>query len=387
MNLYFDNAATSHPKPEQVYLAVTNYFRNIGGNPGRASHAGSLNALRMIFELREKLARLFNISDPSRIAFSFNATDALNMAIKGYVNKGEHIIHTSMEHNSVLRPVAGMCKKNIIESTVIPADKKGLPDLDFLADSIKDNTKLLIINHASNVCGTIQPIEMMIEIAHSRNVKVLLDAAQTAGILPIDVQRLNIDMLAFCGHKGLLGPPGTGALYLSPDIDIQPWREGGTGSFSDRPHQPEYMPDRLEAGTLNSVGLAGLSAALDFINNETVEKISSHEQSMLSSLKTKLNDIEGLKLIGNHVPCVAVISFIVTGYDCADVSLKMEQDYGLMCRTGLHCAPLAHKALGTFPQGTVRISPGYFNTEKEIDYLVNSLRNIVLDDRLIPLKG
>lgn len=377
MNLYFDNAATSFPKPEAVYKECDNYLRKIGGSPGRASHNHSLKALRIVYELREKLAALFNFPDPARTAFTFNATDALNMAIKGFLSRGDRVIHTSMEHNSVLRPVAGLVQKKIIQSTVIPSDTEGMPDLDFLADTVKDNTKLLIINHASNVCGTILPVKEMTEIAHAKGVKVLLDAAQTAGVLPLDVQQLDIDMMAFCGHKGLLGPPGTGGLYIRTGIDLQPWREGGTGSFSDSLYQPEFMPDRLEAGTMNTHGLAGLSASIDFINQQTLSRIREHEQSITSHLKSRLKDIPGLRITGNRQHCVAVVSFSVDSFDCAEISLKMEQDYRLMVRTGLHCSPLAHKALGTYPQGTVRISPGYFTDKKDIEYLADAIREIV----------
>ncbi len=378
MNLYFDNAATSHPKPPEVYQSAAHYLRHIAGSPGRASHNNSLAASRLIYTLREKLAHLFNAPDPSRIVFTFNATDALNMAIKGFVKPGDNVIHTAMDHNSVLRPLAGLQQKGIIDVTTVPCSAAGLPNIDFLRDSITCQTKLLIINHASNVCGTILPLKEMTSLAHEKGVAVLVDAAQSAGILPLDVIDSQIDMLAFCGHKGLLGPPGTGGLYVREGIDLEPWREGGTGSFSGQLIQPSLMPDRLEAGTMNSYGLAGLLAAVDFIAKEGIDKIRAHEREIYSYLYQKLASLPAVRLYNmpDSHSVVSVVSLTIEGMDSGEVGFILQDKYQIQCRTGLHCAPLAHKALGTFPDGTIRISPGYFTGKVDLDYLVHALQEI-----------
>lgn len=376
MNLYFDNAATSHPKPEKVVKAAENYLRDIGGNPGRGSHKNSLDAGRMLLRLREKLSALFNVNDPTRIAFTFNATDALNMAVKGFVKEGEHVIYTAMEHNSVLRSVTGLTGRKIITSSMIPCSREGEPDIAFLKSELKPETSLLVINHASNVCGRIMPIREMIAIAHRNGTKVLIDAAQTAGALPIDVQKEEIDMLAFCGHKSLLGYQGTGGLYVREGIDLNFWREGGTGSFSEKEFQPEMMPDRLEAGTHNCTGLAGLLAGVEFIEENGVDNIRKHEMSIREYLVNSLLEIPGIEVIGtaDKENYVAVVSFLIHGLDCGEAGSRLDDQFGISCRTGLHCAPFAHRALGTFPEGTIRVSPGFFTDKKDIDYLTAALK-------------
>ena len=379
LNLYFDNAATSWPKPEAVYKAAEIQMREACGNPGRSGHTRTLEADRLIYRTREAAARLFNISDPARVVFTYNATDALNIALKGFLKAGDHVLYTAMDHNSVLRPLGRLRRDELITSTMIPCSDQGYPDLDYLEHSYRPETSLLVINHASNVTGAIAPLSDMIASAHKRGIKVLVDAAQTAGVVPIDTQKEEIDLLAFTGHKGLLGPTGTGGLYVSSGLDLNPLREGGTGSQSEMDLHPASMPERLEAGTLNSSGLAGLLEGITFILNTGVEEIQKSESHLRQYLYTKLQSINALTLYGpgDSGQAAAVVSFTLENADSGEIGYILESSYGILCRTGLHCAPLAHQAIGTFPEGTVRLSPGFFTAEKDIDYLVNALNEIV----------
>ncbi len=380
LNLYFDNAATSWPKPEAVYRAPETQMREASGNPGRSGHTRTLESDRLLYKTRETLGRLFNISDPSRVVFAYNGTDALNIALKGFLEKGDHVLYTAMEHNSVLRPLGRLRRDGLIDTTMIPCSETGYPDLDYLETAYRPNTTLLVVNHASNVTGTIAPLPEIIKSAHNRRVKVLVDAAQTAGVIPIDVQKEAIDMLAFTGHKGLLGPTGTGGLYVSPDIDLKPLREGGTGSQSESDVHPESMPERLEAGTLNSAGLAGLLEGVNFILEQGLEQTRKKEEELRDYLWNNLRSINGITLYGPETSpgrTVAVVSLTVEGADCGEVGYILESSYGILCRTGLHCAPLAHQAIGTHPEGTVRLSPGFFTTKKDIDFLIQALVEIV----------
>lgn len=378
LNLYFDNAATSWPKPEPVYGAAEICLRRMGGNPGRTGSTRTIDAERLVYRARACLARFFHAAEPSRIVFALNATDALNMAIKGIVEPGDHLLYTAMEHNSVLRPLGGLSRAGLINATMIPCSEEGLPDLSFLERSFQSRTRLLIINHVSNICGTIAPLDEMIELAHRHGAYVLVDAAQSAGVIPIDVEVSQIDLLAFTGHKGLLGPAGTGGLYVRSGLDLKPWREGGTGSYSEMDRQPESMPERLEAGTLNSPGLAGLLEGVDFIEKTGLEQIRSHEMEIYAYLRDKLTRIPGVRLYGPAEPsrCTAVLSFTMEEVDCGDLGYILESSYGILCRTGLHCAPLAHQALGSFPRGTVRLSPGFFTRKEDLEYLCDALEEI-----------
>lgn len=379
MNCYFDNAATSWPKPEAVYTACEQYLRCCFGNPGRSGHTLSLEADRMVYQTRQLLANFFNAGDPARIAFALNATDALNMAIKGLLNTGDHVILTAMEHNSVLRPLGGLKRAGLITTTVIPCSREGFPDLDFLESSFQPRTRLVICTHASNVTGTILPITEIGNLAHRKGALLLLDAAQTAGVVPIDVQGWEIDLMAFTGHKGLLGPTGTGGLYVREGIEVKPWREGGTGSYSELDLHPEKMPELLEAGTMNCFGLAGLQEGVKFIQQAGVLNIHQHELSLRSRLKQKLEEIPVVATYGPDNPerCVGVLSFTMEGVDCGELGFILESSFGILTRSGLHCAPLAHKTIGTYPQGTVRLSPGYFTKQEEVDYLIDAVSQIV----------
>ncbi len=379
LNLYFDNAATSWPKPEKVYKAAEMQMRHACGNPGRSGHTRTLEADRLIYQTREALAGLFNTPDPARIVFTLNATDALNIALKGFLKAGDHVICTAMEHNSVLRPLGRLRRDGLITTTVIPCSIDGYPDLDYLENVYQPNTRLLIINHASNVTGTIMPLEKMIRSAHSRGIAVLVDAAQTAGTLEINLDAAAIDMMAFTGHKGLLGPTGTGGLYVRPGIDLKPLREGGTGSQSEIDLHPESMPERLEAGTLNIAGLAGLLEGVYYIRQTGLTEIRAHEKDIRSSIYNQLQAIPGISLYGpdDAEKCSCIVSFIIENVDSGEVGYILENSYGILCRTGLHCAPLAHEALGTFPEGTVRVSPGFFTRQDDVEYLVRAIKDIV----------
>lgn len=380
LNLYFDNAATSWPKPESVYKAAEIQMRQACGNPGRSGHTRTLEADRLIYQTREVLAALFKAEDSSRIIFTLNATDALNIALKGFLKAGDHVIYTAMDHNSVLRPLGRLRRDGLITTTVIPCSEEGHPDFDFLESAYKPNTRLLVVNHASNVTGTIMPLENMIHSAHKREVAVLVDAAQTAGTIEIDLDASKADMMAFTGHKGLLGPTGTGGLYVRTGIDLLPLREGGTGSQSEIDLHPESMPERLEAGTLNAVGLAGLLEGVQFIQKEGLAKIRTHEKDIRSILYKQLQAIPGINLYGpeDAEQCSCIVSFTIKNVDSGEVGYILENSYGILCRTGLHCAPLAHRAIGTFPEGTVRISPGFFTDLKDIEYLISAVKEIVL---------
>ncbi|MFO8192746.1 MAG: aminotransferase class V-fold PLP-dependent enzyme [Bacillota bacterium] len=377
-NIYFDNAATSWPKPETVYHSAEIHMRSAFGNPGRSGHTRTLAADRLIYRVREKTADFFNIADPARIAFTLNATDALNMAIKGLLEKGDHVLYTAMEHNAVLRPLTRLKTEGIIETTMIPCSDEGDPDLVFLENAYRPSTRLLIINHASNVVGTIVPIKRMIESAHQRGVPALVDTAQSAGCIKIDIQADDIDLLAFTGHKSLLGPTGTGGLYVRPGLDLKPLREGGTGSQSELDLQPENMPERLEAGTLNSTGLAGLLAGIDYIEDRGLDNIHDQEKKIRAYLYERLLDIKGITVFGPPETdrCTCVVSFNLGDTDCGSLGHILENRYGIFCRTGLHCAPYAHRTIGTFPAGTVRISPGIFTKTDDIDYFIKALKEI-----------
>ncbi len=378
LNLYFDNSATSWPKPDVVYRAAELQMRKMCGNPGRSGHTRTLETDRLIYRTREALAALFNVDDPSRIIFALNATDAINIALKGFLKAGNHVIFTALEHNSVLRPLGSLRRDGWITTTMIPSTPEGHPDLQFLENAYRPQTSLLVINHASNVIGTVTPLREMIKSAHQRGVKVLVDAAQTAGALPIDLKETDIDLLAFTGHKSLLGPTGTGGLYVKAGIDLKPLREGGTGSQSELDLHPESMPERLEAGTLNSAGLAGLLEGINFIRETGLDQIRKHEMALRRLLRDQLLESPQVVVYGPEEAdeCAGSLSFTIKGTDCGEIGYILERNYGILCRTGLHCAPLAHQAIGTFPGGTVRLSPGFFTSPADIMYLVNAVRDI-----------
>ncbi|MBI2877471.1 MAG: aminotransferase class V-fold PLP-dependent enzyme [Candidatus Tectomicrobia bacterium] len=377
MEVYLDNAATSHPKPEVVYQAVEQTLRGIGGSPGRGGHTGALQAERVVFQAREELATLFGLPDSKNVIFTANATEALNLALKGLLRPGDHVLTSSMEHNSVLRPLKSLERKGV-ELTILPCQPDGSLDLSVLEAARRPNTRLLALIHASNVVGTLLPIRQAGTWARKQGILFLVDASQTAGALPLNVEADQIDLLAAPGHKGLMGPQGTGFLYLRDGLDLQPLTEGGTGSHSSLEEQPRHLPDRYQSGTLNTPGIAGLGAAVRFLLQEGLDRIRAHKQHLTALALRGLAQIPGIILYGPQDPTrqAAVISLRLAGRDPAEVATLLDQDHGIRTRVGLHCAPLAHRTLGTFPEGTLRLSFGYFTTEAEVNYCLQALAAI-----------
>lgn len=375
--IYFDNAATSFPKPECVYRAIDKCMREYCANPGRSGHKLSLEAGRVILEAREMLSEMINAKKPDNIIFSLNATDALNTSIKGILKSGDHVITTSMEHNSVLRPLKHLEKQGV-ETTIIQCNKTGELSLEKLSKAIKPNTKAIISTHASNVIGTKMPIKEIGLLAHSKNLIFIVDSAQTVGAYNIDVEDMNIDILTFTGHKGLMGPQGVGGFFIKDGIPLRQMREGGTGSMSESLIQPEILPDKFESGTPNTPGIAGLAAGLSFIKEKGIDNIRKHEETITKYFIQKVSDIEGIRLYGpvEEEKRVPVVSLNVEGKTSAEVSFILDRNFDIATRPGLHCAPLAHKTIGTLEQGTVRFSFGYFNTINEVDKAIDALKSI-----------
>ncbi|MGI6552391.1 MAG: aminotransferase class V-fold PLP-dependent enzyme [Bacillota bacterium] len=375
--IYLDNAASSWPKPPGVISRMRELLQNNTANPGRAAHQLALAAGKIILGARERLAALFNIQDPDRIVFYLNATQALNQAIKGSLQPGDHVVTSSLEHNSVMRPLAAMQRQGV-EVTVVPADRSGRLNPSLVKKAIRPSTKMMIMVHASNVMGTILPIEELGWLAHKEGLIFLVDASQTAGVLPIDVQQMHIDLLAFPGHKGLLGPQGTGGLYIAPHLELTTLIEGGTGSQGHLLEQPASLPYRYESGTPNTVGLAGLEAAVEFIQATGLEKIRRHEQNLTDLVLAGLKEIEGVTLYGPGKSSmqVGVVSFNLSGQDPGEVGYLLDQIYHIAVRTGLHCAPSAHRTLGTLGRGTVRASFSCFTTEEEVVFFLKAVREI-----------
>jgi cysteine desulfurase family protein len=379
--IYFDNAATSFPKPEIVYQTMDRFLRESGANPGRSSHRLAVAAASTVAQTRRLVARYFNAAAPEQVVFTLNTTDALNLALKGVLKPGDHVVTTSMEHNSVARPLRKL-EQSGVSVTFVAASPEGLVDVEDLASAFTPATTLLAMTHASNVTGTLQPVAEAGQLCRDRGALLLVDAAQTAGAFPIDVQALRIDLLAFPGHKGLLGPPGTGGLVVGESIRLDTLREGGTGTTSESDWQPEEMPERLEAGTVNTVGLAGLGAALRFLEETGLDAIRAHEQSLIQRLLHELAAIPRAILYGPPpgVERASVVSFNLGGWESQDVAAVMDASFDIQCRPGLHCAPLAHRPLGTFPAGTVRLSPGFFNNEAEVDAVLEAIRQVAASD-------
>ena len=378
--VYFDNAATSWPKPPQVQSAMVDFLARVGGSPGRSGHRMSIAASRLVGDARDALAQLFNVADPSRIAFTKNSTEALNIAILGWLQPGDHVITTSVEHNSVMRPLRFLEQQGRIELTVVPCSPTtGNLDPDEVRRALRPQTRLLAIVHASNVIGTLLPLREIGAIAHAAGVPLLVDASQTAGAYPIDVEALGIDMLAFTGHKSLLGPTGTGGLYLREGLDLDPLTRGGTGSRSELEFQPDFMPDKYESGTLNVVGIAGLGAGVQFLLDQGVEEVHRHEQALVARFLAGAAGLPGLVVYGPQdlEQRIGVLSFNIVGVSSSRVGLILDQGFGIMTRIGLHCAPAAHHTIGTFPNGTVRFGFSYFNTLSEVDYALQALARII----------
>jgi cysteine desulfurase family protein len=381
LSVYLDNAATSFPKPEIVYEAVISALRDVGASPGRGGYRRSLDAARILFQAREAAAGLFSVSDSSRIIFTHNATGALNLALHGTLIPGDHVITTSMEHNSLLRPLYALRTAGV-ELSIVPAGADGVIEVEDIRRAVQANTRMIAVSHVSNVCGAIQPVHQLGELCREVGALFLVDAAQSAGYLPIDVERFAIDLLAVPGHKGLLGPAGTGLLYAAPQIRLRSVVQGGTGGHSTAEEQPLVMPDGFEAGTHNLPGIAGLKAGIEFVSAHGLTAIREHEQALLLQTETALRETPGVTMYGPRDPearC-SVLSFTAAGVDSALLAAELDGGFDCSVRAGLHCAPLAHRTLGTLPGGTVRVSPGWFTTREEIaffsDAVVQCLRKL-----------
>ncbi len=378
MGVYLDNAATSWPKPEAVYQAVDHFMREVGATPGRGGYQQEEEAQSIADEARTTIAQLFHAPDPQRVVFTLNATQAINMALKGWLNPGDHVVTSSIEHNAMWRPLKALEKRGV-EITTVPCTLDGIIDPMDVQAAIRKNTRMIALLHASNVLGTILPIAEIGEIAHNHEVLFLVDAAQTAGNYPIDMQSMRIDLLAFAGHKGTYGPQGTGGLVVMPGIQLETWVEGGSGVLSRPESMPDELPLRLEAGTQNSAGVAGLLAGVRFVLEQGIEKIRAHEMTLAGELIDQLQAIPGMRILGpvNLEQRTAVVSVTVDDYIPDQLSAVLDKVFGVATRAGLHCAPQAHRVAGTLENGALRFSPGYFNTMEDIDLAVNALKDIL----------
>lgn len=374
--IYLDNGATSFPKPEKVYNAHNFGFRNYGANPGRGGHSLSRECARVIFRTREKIRRFISAQDSAEISFTLNTTEALNQGILGIVSEGDHVVLSQLEHNSVWRPVEWLRTNKNIEVDFCEHDDKGYINIEHLRKQIKENTKLIIINHCSNVFGTLQNVKEIGRLTREKGVLLLVDAAQSLGFEHIDVQEMNIDMLAFAGHKGLLGPMGTGGLYVRKDISLSPIKTGGTGSMSESPSVPDKGPERYESGTMNTAGLYALGAGIDYINELGIEKIKEHKLSLVKKIFEGLEGIVDFYGPSYGEPRGGVVSFNIGSMASTDVAYILDTAYNIGVRAGLHCSPLAHNFFGTLEQGTIRVTPGIFNTEEHIAQLIKAIKEI-----------
>ncbi|MDQ5987666.1 MAG: Cysteine desulfurase SufS [Syntrophus sp. SKADARSKE-3] len=377
--LYFDNAATSWPKPEATCSAMDHYCRAAGGSPGRSGHRLSIEAGRIILDARENVARLIN-AHPFQIIFTKNATEAINIALFGALGPGDHVITSSMEHNAVMRPLRTLEQRGVA-LTVVAASGTGDVGPAAIKTAIRPGTKAIVLTHASNVTGTVMPVAEIGEISRAHGLIFCVDAAQTAGAVPIDVEAMNIDLLAFTGHKSVYGPQGTGGLYIRKGLEkmLCPLIMGGTGSRSEFEEQPDFMPDKFEAGTTNTPGLAGLGAGVAFILNLGIERIRLKEQALTRHFLEGLQSLPSVTVYGSSEPdChIPVFSFNIDGLSPSEAALILDEEHGIMCRPGLHCAPAAHRTIGTFPMGTIRFSFGYFNEIKEIDTALKALEKMI----------
>ncbi len=377
--IYLDNSATSYPKPQEVYDFMKEFYQSHGVNPGRSGFDKALEAEEVVHSTRKLLMNLFNGKDPNRLTFSYNATDSLNMIIQGMVSKGDHVITSNIEHNSVLRPLYHKKHDGEIELTYIPFDEKGYIDPDDVKKAFKKNTRLVIINHASNIIGTVQPVKEIGKYCREAGIYFSVDASQSAGAVPVDVEAMNIDLLAFTGHKCLMGPTGIGGSYIGEDVPIRGTRFGGTGVRSAYPFHLEEFPYRMEAGTLNTVGVAGIYAGVKWVQREGMEKVHNRELALWDKLRRGFQEIDGVTTYcaDNTENQNAVLSINIEGWVAGDAGTMLDVDYDIAARTGLQCAPLVHVQLGTDKiHGTVRFSVGPFNTEEHIDKAIEAVREI-----------
>ncbi|MEN6357513.1 MAG: aminotransferase class V-fold PLP-dependent enzyme [Armatimonadota bacterium] len=378
--IYLDNAASSWPKPDTVIEAMVSYMQDSGGNPGRSGHQLSVEAGRIVYNARESVARLFNVSDPLRVIFAMNATHALNIALKGTLKPGDRVVTTSVEHNSVMRPLRALEKQGV-NLEIVKCGPSGEIDIADWKKALAGGAKLAVAVHASNVTGRIFPITELTEAAHNAGVKILIDAAQTAGVEKIDLQSMGIDILAFTGHKAMLGPQGTGGLVIGESVnpsEINPIMRGGTGSASSSEEQPDFLPDKFESGTPNGVGIAGLGAGARWIAERGLDNIRAHHDDLMRRLVSGLMEIEKVRVYGPRADerRAGLVSFSIAEHENSDVGLTLDEEYKIMCRVGLHCAPAAHKTIGTFADGTIRFSIGPMTTAQDIDLALQAVEEI-----------
>lgn len=376
--IYLDNAATSYPKPPEVCEVLGRFTLEHGANPGRGSYRMVHEVEERMAEARRAVASFFNAPDPSRIIFSLNATDALNMGLKGVLRPGDHVVTGTTDHNSVIRPLNRMELEGMISVTRVAPGSDGVIRADSVRRAIRPETRLVTLLHGSNVTGALLPAAEVGAVTREKGILFLLDAAQTAGMWPVDVRGMKIDLLAVPGHKGLLGPAGTGALVAAPGVGLRPWREGGTGGDSAHPVQPDEYPHHMEAGTLNTPGIAAMVEGIRYVERRGIEAIREHELGLLGRLVERLSDAHGVRLYGPPPGAarVSVISLNVEGKSPDEVAGILDSSFDIAVRAGLHCAPGAHRELGTFPAGTVRISPGPFNTLEEMDRVADAIRQV-----------
>jgi cysteine desulfurase family protein len=379
--IYLDNAATSWPKPPEVLRAMTDVLVRAGGNPGRSGHRLSISAARVVYDAREEIARFFNCPDPLRVIFTSNATHAINLALYGLLKKGDRVVTSSMEHNAVMRPLRDLERKGI-NLQVVPCAADGTLNVNDFARAVTPGTRLVTLVHASNVTGTILPVAEVARIAHRVGALVLVDAAQTAGVVPIDIRAMGIDLLTFTGHKGLLGPTGSGGLVIGESVDteqITPLMRGGTGSQSEKEEQPEFLPDKYESGTLNIVGIAGLHAAIRYLLAEGIESIREQEMLLTRTLIEGLASIPGVRVYGprDTAKSVAIVSFTVEDRRVSEIGQRLDEEHDVLTRVGLHCAPAAHKTIGSYPDGTVRLAPGVATRMENVKTAISAIERVV----------
>jgi cysteine desulfurase family protein len=383
--IYFDNAATSWPKPPEVAAAMVQFLEAVGANPGRSGHRLSVEAARIVYQAREAVAELFGVPDPLRVCFGHNVTEALNLALRGLLRPGDHVITSSMEHNSMMRPLRALERAGVALS-VVSCSEQGLLDPADVQAAIRPATRLVALNHGSNVCGTLLSVAEVGRICRQGDLLLLVDTAQTAGVFPIDMRSDAIDLLAFTGHKSLYGPMGTGGLIVGPRVNVgrmEPLVRGGTGSRSEHEEQPDFLPDAFESGTPNAVGLAGLAAGVRWVLDRGVAAIHGYEVDLTRRLLVGLSGIPGVTVYGPRDAELqtATVSFAVAGLRPDEVGQRLDEDAGLMCRVGLHCAPAAHKTMGTFPSGTVRFGLGALNTVAEVEESLSAVRALAQEGR------
>lgn len=378
--IYLDNAATTMQKPQEVVEAVASAMCSMG-NAGRGANDASLGASRTIYDTREKLARFFHAENPKQIAFTSNSTESLNVALMGTLEPGDHVITTMLEHNSVLRPLY-VLEEEGVELTIIKSDRQGCIDYEDFERAIKDNTKVIACTHGSNLTGNLVDIKRVGEIAKKHGILFVVDASQTAGVFPIDVQEMKIDILCFTGHKGLLGPQGTGGLYVREGVSVRPLKSGGSGVQTYNKKHPAEMPTALEAGTMNGHGIAGLDAAIGYLEKVGIDTIRRREQELMWRFYEGIKDIPGVKVYGDFSSkerC-AIVTLNIGDYDSSEVSDELLMTYGISTRSGGHCAPLMHEALGTVEQGAVRFSFSHYNTDEELEIAVNAVREMAAEE-------